>query len=936
VRPSSFTTLTGSICSCRKERDRLKYIDIYDMEEPLKIDTESLETTGGKATNMETPLKVNTTDNNNNTDLQEPRATLMTKEELMQKDLADDGFVEDMDKKNVVKDIHDDVAEWIQEYFQFQGYAMTLDCFQAEFLSKKYAVNVENAVNGTDLAGLANNRKRKIEKIMRFFDEGNTKSFVHEWNSSVPLHVREAETDARKAFFMAQVYFLVCAFKESQAAIQSGKTFSPRKTKGSPRLARSPSKRQMRSPALQTALDRYRAYLEDEGGDVTTIEPSLGKYHALMYVSNPSRNSEFQHLFEANSSKQWVNSVRKNIENVLGSVLENVPMPRLLQMYESFMTSYKGFDEQLKTQQEMAFEMQRIAKRLFQLSVKVSRDASAMIQIKSRQQQQNSNKTEERDVVENNSVNEDNENKDVEKTEEKEMKNDDNDNESNVAPQKMQESIVLDDPNAEIINSDYIFRVRQTLRECRDELKGASIRRKRKTPKDMNAAFTKKLPPFLMGQPPPLDYSKVREVSALAGDTTSQLLDALWWRLVYSTPPAMGHVISNEKFKILQSEMRHNVARDILDGDIFWITRKEKDRDTDALIRECLALSPTHRPQEMPEHAMLRAASIRVIDAFSSWQEGRNYLKRLSKDIPFLIVELVSNNVLLSEGIPSLALSANSTDITRARRITRRHSINFLLKFSTFKKAREIMIENKVQLYIAKMVIEALSLSDAGDLREGVVRRAMALLLNLLTEGKTFDLLDKDEEDIVKQTLEACCLTMESSNLKGKAGDRSGRRYASAAMYGMLSQASCCEKSKSFEPRIKTLIQKHALIRSDRFFVHELECILLRMNGNESENATRPKPPKEDPENEQDQYDSDSEDFIGEFGGLEATPVQGALTRSEVLLRSSQYSFKEKIVPGENQAIRSILDAVEDDTEEAQSMLENLNYKNDGEEDEYV
>ena len=71
-------------------------------------------------------------------------------------------YDDDINKKPVVKNIHDDVAEWIQEYFQFQGYAMTLDCFQAEFLSKKYSVNVENAVNGTDFAGLANNRKRKI------------------------------------------------------------------------------------------------------------------------------------------------------------------------------------------------------------------------------------------------------------------------------------------------------------------------------------------------------------------------------------------------------------------------------------------------------------------------------------------------------------------------------------------------------------------------------------------------------------------------------------------------------------------------------------------------------------------------------------------------------------------------------------------------------
>ena len=62
--------------------------------------------------------------------------------------------------------------------------------------------------NGTDFASLANTKE--IEKIMRFLMKA-TKSFVHEWNSSVPLHVREAETDARKAFF-TQV-FLVCAYK---------------------------------------------------------------------------------------------------------------------------------------------------------------------------------------------------------------------------------------------------------------------------------------------------------------------------------------------------------------------------------------------------------------------------------------------------------------------------------------------------------------------------------------------------------------------------------------------------------------------------------------------------------------------------------------------------------------------------------------------------
>ena len=416
---------------------------------------------------METPLKIDSgVEEDVDSALIEPRTTLLSKEEVLQQDLENDGFGPDADRV-VVKNVHDDVAEWIQEYFQFQGYSMTLECFQAEFLSKKYAVNVENAVNNTDFDGIASNRKRKIEKIMKYFEEGNAESFTNEWNNNIPLHVREAETSARKTFFMAQVYFLVCAFKDSQAAVNSGKTFSPRKTKASPRLARSPSKRQMRSPALQTALDRFRVYLEDDGGDVTSIEPTLAKYHALMYVSNPNRNADFQHMFDEGTSKKWVAGIKKSITDVLESVLENVPLPRLLQMYESFMTSYKGFDEQLKNQQEMALDMQRIAKRLFQLSVKVARDASAMINVKhtkgSNKISFSSEKGEEKEQgengVENSSITQIDENAD------------------STQPK------MPSDPNAEIINSDYVFRVRQTLRECREDLKGASLRRKQKTPK---------------------------------------------------------------------------------------------------------------------------------------------------------------------------------------------------------------------------------------------------------------------------------------------------------------------------------------------------------------------------------------------------------------------------------------------------------------------
>ena len=77
------------------------------------------------------------------------------------------------------------------------------------------------------------------------------------------------------------------------------------------------------------------------------------------------------------------------------------------------------------------------------------------------------------------------------------------------------------------------------------------------------------------------------------------------------------------------------------------------------------------------------------------------------------------------------------------------------------------MIQNNVLLYVAKIINGSLAATGAGDVEEGVVRRGMALLLNLLTESKTFDVLEGNEDKIVEQILEACCLTMDSA-LKGK------------------------------------------------------------------------------------------------------------------------------------------------------------------------
>ena len=58
------------------------------------------------------------------------------------------------------------------------------------------------------------------------------------------------------------------------------------------------------------------------------------------------------------------------------------------------------------------------------------------------------------------------------------------------------------------------------------------------------------------------------------------------------------------------------------------------------------------------------------------------------------------------------------------------------------------MIQNNVLLYVAKIINGSLAATGAGDVEEGVVRRGMALLLNLLTESKSFDVLEGNQDNI--------------------------------------------------------------------------------------------------------------------------------------------------------------------------------------------
>ena len=282
----------------------------------------------------------------------------------------------------------DDVAEWIQEYLQARGYGNTLKCFQAELLRKKFTleataasqiqtgnngISVEkeslsaSAVAGSDTLRqskggreslILRTRREALASILAAFDIGDSDSFEKLWRSNIPLQLRKDDLELAKLYFLSRVYFL------ARASVAE-------------RLSESSAERTL-STEKELEWRRFKLFLENEGGKLAGKIPSLEKFPALLYIKDPHLHPSFKEIFgiprSGESLNSWASNLRGDLAEAVDDILQHVPAPRLLQMYDAFMTSYAGFSEQLKSRRKAVRRSRGLAKRLFSLSVKLARD----------------------------------------------------------------------------------------------------------------------------------------------------------------------------------------------------------------------------------------------------------------------------------------------------------------------------------------------------------------------------------------------------------------------------------------------------------------------------------------------------------------------------------------------------------------------------------
>jgi hypothetical protein len=74
---------------------------------------------------------------------------------------------------------------------------------------------------------------------------------------------------------------------------------------------------------------------------------------------------------------------------------------------------------------------------------------------------------------------------------------------------------------------------------------------------------------FLLGQPPSLDYNKVRVVIDENNENnTTNVLDSLWWRMAKVQPPTMKTpgMIQEDALIVLRKNLRKKVVMEITSG----------------------------------------------------------------------------------------------------------------------------------------------------------------------------------------------------------------------------------------------------------------------------------------------------------------------------------------------------------------------------------
>ena len=206
---------------------------------------------------------------------------------------------------------------------------------------------------------------------------------------------------------------------------------------------------------------------------------------------------------------------------------------------------------------------------------------------------------------------------------------------------------------------------------------------------------------------------------------------------------------------------------------------------------------------------------MRLVDAFSGWKAGRDYLEGYENGgLPGLAADV---SAVLRHGVGAKPIDGTSESM---RTVARRHCLSALQRMSAVSEDCATRLAGEAGLIelVAQLVSVGCLRPAPGDRARadtGTVRFASALLLNLVVGlahlkakggGGGGGLSLYDDASSLRDVCGALCRIMEEDAPLGREAeaDRWGRRYAAAAMYAFVAdpqvRKACTDTSRGKRP----------------------------------------------------------------------------------------------------------------------------------------
>uniref|UniRef100_A0A8D3CMI4 LisH domain-containing protein ARMC9 n=1 Tax=Scophthalmus maximus TaxID=52904 RepID=A0A8D3CMI4_SCOMX len=193
-----------------------------------------------------------------------------------------------------------DLLGMIKEYLKFEEFEETVRSFDKDCRSKGKLVSKPQG------STLRDSKTRVIQKdLLSSFDDGDHKVFFELWTENIPSEVKDTDAEAQRLEFYLHIHF----------------TIYP--------LRRHPGRHDRAE--FEERISHLKQYLETRGAALSQTTEFL-PYYALPFVPNPTIHPSFKDLFQ----DSWMPNLKDTLEQFLSVALKPSIIPRLLNLYVSF------------------------------------------------------------------------------------------------------------------------------------------------------------------------------------------------------------------------------------------------------------------------------------------------------------------------------------------------------------------------------------------------------------------------------------------------------------------------------------------------------------------------------------------------------------------------------------------------------------------------